>query len=545
MFALRAYQQASLDALYAWWVANPGGNPILVLPTGAGKSVVIAELTRLLFDTWPEDHPRTLIIVPSKELAEQNAEKLSRLLPSHIQLGYYSASVGQKRPDADVIVATIGSVARNAHVLGNIKCVIVDECHLINPDGPGMYRKLLRDLSKYCRFRVVGLTATPFRGNGVWLTDGDDPLFSGIAHEVKMQELLDAQHLSGLVRPVDAITTQIDASGISTSSGDYNLDVLGQRVAAYLTAAADETLKLAAERQKWLAFCPTVQNANDFADLLTARGIATQVVTGDTPKKEREQAIADYRAGRLHCLVTVLALATGFDVPDVDCLIWLRPTISPVLYVQGAGRGLRIAPGKTDCLWLDFTDTTARLGPVDAIKGRKKQRRKDDQEAPFAVCDNCGAQVRPASALECPECGAVLREPEAKVFTGASDAAILSQQVAAKIVTYPVDRVTYAIHKKEGSPDSLRVEYWSGMRVVAREWVCIEHPGFAGEKARGWWNKRGNQYGLPETTYDAHMYASGHKCEGISEPTYITVNETDKYPQIIRFEFVAHDKEPA
>ena len=215
MFALRAYQQASLDALYAWWVANPDGNPILVLPTGAGKSVVIAELTRLLFDTWPEDHPRTLIIVPSKELAEQNAEKLSRLLPSHIQLGYYSASVGQKRPDADVIVATIGSVARNAHVLGNIKCVIVDECHLINPDGPGMYRKLLRDLSKYCRFRVVGLTATPFRGNGVWLTDGDDPLFSGIAHEVKMQELLDAQHLSGLVRPVDAITTQIDASGIS------------------------------------------------------------------------------------------------------------------------------------------------------------------------------------------------------------------------------------------------------------------------------------------------------------------------------------------
>lgn len=542
MIALRPYQQATLDALYQWWVAHPGveHSPILALPTGAGKSVVIAELTRLLWDTWPEEQPRTLVVVPSKELAEQNADKLERLLPKHLKLGYYSASVGQKRPDADVIVATIGSVAKHAHVLGNIKCVIVDECHLVNPDGPGMYRRLLNDLAKYCQFRVVGLTATPFRGNGVWLTDGDDPLFTGIAHTVTMQTLLDSGHLAPLVRPTD-IRTRIDASGVGiASTGDYHIDALAKAVDDYLDAAAAESAKLAADRKKWIAFTPTVENAIRFANQLKLNGVTAQVVTGYTAKGERERLIAEFRAGRVRCLVTVLALATGFDVPDVDAVIWLRPTISPVLYVQGAGRGLRPAEGKTDCLWLDFSDTTERLGPIDAIRGRKRGPKRGQQEPPFAVCDECGAQVRPASALVCPECGAQLREEEDRAFRGASEAAVMLHQIAAKIVTYPVDRVSYAVHRKEGSPDSLRVEYWSGMRIVAREWVCIEHQGFAGEKARGWWWKRSSvQHIFPKSTDDAMTLIEFMKKDGIplAVPATITINEMGKYPEIVRVEF--------
>ena len=535
---LRDYQQATLDALYSWWVAHPGIDqaPILALPTGAGKSVVIAELTRLLFDTWPEDHPRTLVIVPSKELAEQNADKLMRLMPSHLSIGYYSASVGQKRPDADVIVATIGSIYKDAHLLGNIKCVIIDECHLVNPDGPGQYRQLLRDLAKYCEFRVVGLTATPFRGNGVWLTDGDDPLFSGIAHSVPMQTLLDAGHLAPLVRPAD-VQTRIDASGVTiASTGDYNLEALAATVDAYLDAAATEAVTLAAERRKWIAFTPTVDNAIRFANQLRLNGLTAEVVTGDTNKKERERLIAEFRAGRIRCLVTVLALATGFDVPDVDAVIWLRPTISPVLYVQGAGRGLRPAEGKADCLWLDFSDTTERLGPIDAIKGRKRGPKRGQQEPPFAVCDDCGAQVRPASAMVCPECGCQLREETTKAIRGASNAAVMSSQIAAKIVTYPVDRVSYGIHQKAGSPNSLKVEYWSGLRVVAREWVCVEHHGFAGEKARGWWWKR-THAACPGTVAEALEWIDPEGTPNILEPHTITVNETGKYPEIIKFKF--------
>jgi len=542
-FSLRPYQQRVLDHLYTWWTQHPGAaeTPICVMPTGSGKSVVIAELARLLFDTWPDEHPRTVVLVPSKELAEQNAAKLVAMLPSHIRVGYYSASLGRKVPDADVIVATIGSIYRDAHLLGVVRCVVIDECHMVNPDGAevGRFRQFLTALARLCAFRVVGFTATPFRGNGVWLTDGEDPLFTGIASSIPVQELLDSNHLAPLVRPMDAIATRIDTAGIKTTSGDYNIGELSERVDTYLPAAAAEAVQLAAGRRKWIAFTSTVANAEHLVGLLRGHGVATALVCGETPAAERADLIADFRAGRLRCLVTVLALATGFDVPDVDCILWLRPTQSPVLYVQGAGRGMRIADGKADCLWLDFSDTTERLGPVDAIKGRKRGKKVEDAEAPCIVCDNCGARVRPASTIICPECGHQMRDPEAEQARSASNAAIMASQVAPKLVTYEVDRVTYAVHRKPGSPDSLRVEYWSGLRIVAREWVCLEHGGFAGEKARGWWKRRC----ISDVTWhaggscpsDCASALSFVTAVGIDEPAAIRVNETGKYPEIVGY----------
>lgn len=539
---LRNYQQASLDALYAWWMAHPGNDqiPILCAPTGSGKSVVIAELTRLLFDTWPDQHPRTLVIVPSKELAEQNADKLAALLPSHLSIGYYSATLG-KQPSADVIVATIGSVYKAAHVLGNIKCVIVDECHLINPNGSevGRYRQFLTDLSRFCAYRVVGLTATPFRGNGVWLTDGDAPLFTGIAHTIKIQDLLDDGFLSPLARPIDAIQARIDTDGIKTTSGDYNLDQLSERVEDYLDQVVEETLIHAADRKKWIAFTPTVINAEHLTAKLNARSISTALVCGATPKKEREAMIQQFRDGEIHCLVTVLALATGFDVPDVDCIIWARPTQSPVLYVQGAGRGMRIAKGKTDCLWLDYSDTTERLGPIDAIKGRKKSK-KVDREAPTKLCEECGERCS-ASARVCPACGTefAMDEPEREIRQ-ASNAAIMLKQMAPKITTYPVTDVKYSIHKKAGSPDSLKVDYWSGLRVVASEWVCFEHTGWARAKAEMWWMKR-DESAIPMTpreTWLAHeKITNDNITRWFIQPSTITVNESGKWPEIVKIEF--------
>lgn len=535
---LRDYQQRSIDALYQWWTKHPGFDqaPICTLPTGAGKSVVIAELCRLLFDTWPEHHPRTVVLVPSKELAEQNAAKLVAMLPSHISVGYYSAALGRKQAMADVIVATIGSIYKDAHLLGNIRCVVIDECHLVSTDSKetGRYRKFLTDLAKLCQYRVVGYTATPFRGNGIWLTDGDDPLFTGMAVTVPVQELLNAGHLAPLVRPMDAVKTQIDTSGIKTTSGDYNLHDLADRVDDYLEPIAAEACLLAADRKKWIAFCPTVANARQLAAILqNGHGIAASVVTGDTPKAEREHLIAEFRAGRIRCLITVLALATGFDVPDVDCILWLRPTQSPVLYVQGAGRGLRIADGKTDCLWLDFSDTTERLGPVDTIKGRKRSKKSDKEgAAPFKVCDQCGERA-PAAAPVCPCCGYEFPAKEQEV-RNASNAAIMASQVMPKIITYPVDSVSYSIHSKPGSPDSLRVDYHSGLRRVCSEWVCLEHGGFAGEKARAWWARRnpeGYEYRPGSAVQAMEWIDSGFE---LQSPAAIIVNETGKYPELVR-----------
>ena len=531
-FVIRNYQQRAIDSLYAWWMAHQRDQiPLLVLPTGAGKSIVIAELVRLLWDTWPEDAPRTVVLVPSKELAEQNADKLARVMPSHRSVGLYSASLGRRDQHADVIVATIGSIYRNAHTLGAIRCVLIDEAHLVNPNGVGRFRQFVDDLSKYNELAIAGLTATPFRGDGVWLTDGASPLFSGIACEVKPAELLDAGHLAPLVRPIDVIDIRIDTDGISTASGDYKLDDLAERVEHYLPAIALDVMRLAAERKKWIAFTPTVANAQTLVALLTAQGVAVALVCGETDKHDREQRIADFRAGRLRCLVTVLALATGFDVPDVDAIIWCRPTQSPVLYVQGAGRGMRPADGKTDCLWLDYSDTTERLGPVDMIRGRKKRKGPTDPQAPFALCGECGAQVRPASAMFCTECGHQLREDEEQLAREVSAAPILASQITAKVTRYPVTDVRYARHTKPGAPDIIRADYFSGLRKVAAEWVCLDHPGFAGEKARQWWARRAPREFLPGSVDQAlEWIRTGYV---LRTPLEITVNESGRWPEII------------
>ena len=492
---LRPYQSRTVDDLFKWWTINHSAadTPLLVLPTAAGKSVICAEIVRRMYEQWPDHQPRTVVLVPSKELAEQNADKLVRLLPDNIKVGFVSASLGKKQFDADVIVATIGSIAKSAHLLGNIKAVIIDECHLVsNKDSEvGMYRKFLQSLGRICHFRTVGMTATAFRGNQVWLTDGDNPLFTGVASNVTMREMLDAGFIAPLVPPAGALTTRIDASGVGISNGDYKIGELSEVVDDYLNDVAIESAKLGRDRAKWIAFTPSVANAESLANKLHQQGIESAVVCGETPKADRERLIAQFRRGEIRCLVTVLALSVGFDVPDVDCIIWCRPTKSPVLYVQGMGRGVRIHPGKVDCLVLDFTDTVERMGPVDTIKGRAMKSGKGD--APYCICPECGERNH-AAALDCIHCGAHIKDPEPPVLDAtASRAALLSSQVIKvpePVVWHDVHRVEYAVHQKEGKPDSLRVDYFGDIFKIGSEWVCPFHDGFAKSKSSLWFKKR-------------------------------------------------------
>lgn len=540
MMILRDYQSNAVTATFDWWTKHEGAC-LLTLPTAAGKSIICAEIVRQVWYQWPDFHPRTVVLVPSKELAEQNAEKLVKLLPQNISVGFVSASLGKKQHLKDVVVATIGSIYKDAHQMGNIKIVIIDEAHLCNNNGKetGMYRRFLTELAKYCQFRVVGMTATAFRGDGVWLTDGDDPLFTGIANTVTMRQLLDAGYIAPLVPPVaGAITTRIDTSTVGISNGDYKVGELSDVVETYLQGVADESVRLAADRKKWIAFTPSVTNAQSLASKLAARGIFAHVVCGETPKQERETLIELFRQGDIRCLVTVLALSTGFDVPDVDCLIWCRPTRSPVLYVQGFGRACRIAPGKTDALVLDFTDTTERMGPVDLVKGHAKKRK--DGEAPFVVCDECGTRNH-AKATVCIECGAEIAHAEKEAQAAkASTAAVLSTQMQAFMAQYSwndITKVDYSIHRKDGKPDSLRVDYWAGLMIVASEWVCFEHEGYAQRKAHEWYMFRkpidyGHEPGSVEQLLE--WIATGFY---LKTPTRIATRRNGKYTEIVSYDF--------
>jgi DNA repair protein RadD len=451
-------------------------------------------------------------------------------------VGLYSAAAGRKQLGHQLTYATIGSIWKDAHLLGRIDIVLADECHLINPKDTGMWRSFLSDLARYNpHTRCIGWTGTPFRGNGVWLTAGDEPLFTNIATRVTMRELLDLGFLSPLV-PATTVT-RIDAHDVRTSGDDYVISELAKvtDTAELVEATCDEIVQLAADRKRWLVFAVTIDHASHVRDALRARGVTAEAISAKTPKAERERLIAEFRSGQIKCLVNVAVLTTGFDVPAVDFIALLRATKSPVLYVQIAGRGMRLSPGKENCLWADFTDTTTIMGPVDEVKGRLPTGGRKG-EAPHKLCPSCGSQ-NPAGATECLDCGFLFPEPERiKHGVQASSAAILSSQKESMFTTVPVDEVRYRPHQKPGSPISLRVEYYDGLVRVASEWVCLSHEGYARKKAEGWWAARSKIDAVPPSV-DAALEWLDYDPGILRKPAAIIVNRTAKYPSIVSYQW--------
>ena len=182
---LRPYQRRALDDLFAWFGRHPEGNPIVDACVGAGKSVLIATLCREAIEQWPET--RIVMTVASRELCQQNLHKLLAVWPE-APASLYSASLGARQLGGAVLYSTIGSIYKKAHLLGAVSLLLVDECHLIGSAESGMYRQLIADLTKYNPgLRVIGWTGTAFRGNGIWLTDQDEPIFHGIAAKITMR----------------------------------------------------------------------------------------------------------------------------------------------------------------------------------------------------------------------------------------------------------------------------------------------------------------------------------------------------------------------
>ena len=537
----RPYQSRTLDELWGWFTKHDGGNPIVEACVGAGKSLMIALLAQRADLEFPGT--RILVLVHQKELLEQNLEQLVAVWPE-ANVGLYSAGAGRKDLGCQITYATIGSIWKDAHLLGRIDIVLADECHLINPKDTGMWRGFLKDLAKYNPdTRCIGWTGTPFRGNGVWLTAGDDALFTNIATRVAMRELLDLGFLAPLV-PATTVT-RIDAHDVRTSGDDYVVSELAKvtDTAELVEATCDEIVQLAAERKRWLVFAVTIEHAEHVRDALRRRGVVAEMVSAKTPKAERAQLIGDFRAGRIRCLVNVAVLTPGFDVPELDFIALLRATKSPVLYVQIAGRGMRLAPGKTDCLWADFTDTTTIMGPVDAVKGRLPMGGRKG-EAPIKLCPSCGSQ-NPASATECLDCGFLFPEPERiKHGATASAAAVLSSQQETLFDTRTVTDVRYRLHAKPGSPASLRVEYYDNLIRVASEWVCLGHEGFARKKAERWWTQRTTIDAIPGDAEQALEWLE-YSDAVLRRPAAIVVTKKDKYPSIVSYHWQQQEQQAA
>jgi DNA repair protein RadD len=472
---LRDYQQNTIDQLYEWFAAGNAGNPCLVLPTGSGKSHIVAALCKDALQNWPET--RVLMLTHVKELIEQNAAKMRQHWPG-APMGIYSAGLRSKRLGEPITFAGIQSVRSKAHLLGHVDLVIIDECHLVSHKDEGSYRHLLADLTAINpALRVVGLTATPYRlGHGL-ITDAP-ALFHAMIEPVSIAELIYKGFLSTLrSKPTNAT---FDVSGVHKRGGEY---IESELQAAIDTdennvAVVDEVIDRAEGRKAWLFFCAGVHHAEQIAALLNQRGIPAACVVGTTPKADREQILADFKGGRLRALTNANVLTTGFDYPDIDLIAMLRPTMSASLYVQMAGRGMRVKSHTDHCLVLDFAGVVQAHGPITAVEPPKKAG-KGNGEAPVKVCDACNELVH-ISAKVCPTCDTPFPAPEKPKLELHHDD-IMGVDVQEMTVT----EWRWRKHTSRASgKEMLAVSYYGGLSdPLVEEYFPVTHGGYAGEKA--------------------------------------------------------------
>lgn len=474
---LRPYQQRAIDDLYKW-MRNNTGNPCLVLPTGSGKSHIVAAFCKDAVQNWPDT--KIMMLTHVKELIEQNAEKMRQHWPG-APMGIYSAGMRRKQLGEPITFAGIQSIHNKASRVGHIDICIIDECHLVNHKSEGMYRTFLNELLAINpSMRVVGLSATPYRlGHG--LITEKPAIFDDLLEPVSIEELIQKGFLATLRSKVTG--TNYDLSGVHKRGGEF--------IESELQAAVDtdenntnvvrEVIALAGDRKSWLFFCTGVHHAHAIAEALNREGISAACVTGETPKAEREQILSDFKSGKIQALSNANVLTTGFDAPNTDLIAMLRPTMSASLYVQMAGRGMRLKQHTDHCLVLDFAGVVQTHGPIVAVQPpkRKGEEGRGVGEAPVKVCDNCDELVA-ISAKECPACGTAFPEPEKKVLK-------LHNDDIMGTTGFDMDVTSWAWRKhtsKMSGKDMLCVAYYGALSdPVVTEYLTVTHDGYAGQRA--------------------------------------------------------------
>ena len=359
---LRDYQSQSVDAAIQHFRQSQE-SAVLVLPTGAGKSIVIAELARIA-------KGRVLVLTHVKELVAQNAEKVALLTE---KASIYSAGLKQKSTNGKTVVASIQSAARSDSAFDEpFSLVIIDECHRISTDKDSQYQKLLKHLkAKNNKLRILGLTATPYRLSSGWIYkhhyhgrvgNTDTAIFDKCIFDLPIRPLIKKGYLTE-PKLLDGLSAQYDFSQLQASqSGEYSeqqVDSLLNHSGRATTAIIKQLSHLAKHRRGVIIFAATVRHAKEIMGLLDKEKHADKhndaaLITADTPHEQRDAIIEAFKAQEIKFIVNVAVLTTGFDAPHVDLIAILRPTASVSLFQQMIGRGLRLFDDKQDCLVIDY-----------------------------------------------------------------------------------------------------------------------------------------------------------------------------------------------
>jgi len=441
--------------------------------------------------------------------------------------GFFSASIGKKEYSAPITFAGIQTIEKNLHNFDPFDICLIDECHLLPRSAQTQYGRactLLKQMNPKCRF--VGLTATPFRLDSGSLHKGEGALFDSVTYDIPVQKLVD----SGYLVPITAKrgVTVADMSGVKKRGGDFVSKEMAQAFEDVLQSACDEIIERGKGRKAWMVFCASVEQAEKTKQIMIQSGISAELIIGDTPRVQRKDIIDRYKAGSVRCLVNVDVLTTGFNAPITDLLALVRATDSTSLYVQIVGRAMRTYPGKKDALLLDFGGNVERHGPIDDVI-IKQPSGSGDGEAPAKACPECHS-ILPLSSRQCPDCLYIFPPPKPSYNGTAFDGAVMASQRKPKWIK--VDGAAYKRHKKEGKPDSVRVEYRCGLKIY-KEWLLPDHGGRAKSETDG---KLFNRYGyvpsMPKNTDELLEALKIMPC-----PKFILVKQEGKYERVEQVNF--------
>ena len=388
VYELRPYQKDAVKSVIQHF-RKTDDPALLVLPTGAGKSLVISELGRIA-------RGRVLVLAHVKELVEQNHAKYESY---DLKASIFSAGLGRKETTEQVVFGSVQSVVRNLDSFNdeNFTLLVIDECHRVSLEKESSYHKVINHLRSHNpSLKILGLTATPYRLGMGWLYQyhcnnkirtEEKRFFKSCLFELPLSYMIDNGYLTPPAM-VDAPVVFYDFSQLDTDSfGRYaekDLNHLLKQEARATKQIITHVMKEAEQRKGVMIFASTVDHAREIMGYLPEDEAA--MVIGDTPGKERDQLIESFKQQKIKYLVNVSVLTTGFDAPHVDLIAILRPTESVSLYQQIVGRGLRLAEKKKDCLVIDFAGNRYNLHSPEI--GEPKP---DSKAVPVTVpCPACG-----------------------------------------------------------------------------------------------------------------------------------------------------------
>ena len=402
-FQLRDYQQDAVSATIKHFQKS-NESAVIVLPTGSGKSLVIAELGRLA-------NHKILILTHVKELVEQNHQKYESF---GLTAGIYSAGLKQKVTHHQVTFASIQSAARNLNDFSEpYSLIIIDECHRVNLasnlEGGGkveseekeesstnQYQQIIQKLIQVNpNVKLLGLTATPYRLGMGWIyqkhyrgmvrSEQKRP-FDHCIYELPLRYLIKKKYLTPPTL-VDATIEHYDFSALRENpSGEYNATDVNHLLSKnhrVTKGIIEQVVELSEQRQGIMIFAATVDHAKEIHSYLPQDRSA--LVTGATDSTDRDNLIKAFKQKDIKYLVNVSVLTTGFDAPHVDMIAILRPTQSVSLYQQIIGRGLRLSDNKKDCLVIDYTGND-----FDLYQPEVGEKKPNSQSQPVQVpCPSC------------------------------------------------------------------------------------------------------------------------------------------------------------